>query len=104
MVFPSGRHSLARLNPRIGVVAAVASAAWVGQGLASLALPDPTAVLDVTMIVPVLLTVTGIWLLRQQGAMGHGLLSRVVAAFAAVAALSVIPGQVSFASEWDGPG
>ena len=104
MASPGGRLSLDRLNPRIGVIAAAASAAWVGQSLASLALPDPTAVLDVTMIVPVLLTVTGIWLLKQQGAMGHGLLSRVVSAFAAVAALTVVPGQVSFASEWDGPG
>jgi len=104
MASTGGRLSFDQLNPRIGVVAAVSSAAWVGQSLASLALPDPTALLDVTMIAPVLLTVTGIWLLKQQGAMGQGALSRVVDGSCAVATLFAIPGQLSFAMEWDGPG
>ena len=85
-------------------MAVATSAAWVVQSLLSLALPDPTAVLDVTMIAPVLLTAASIWLLRQRGAMGDGVLSRVVAALAAGTALFAIPGQVSFAAGWDGPG
>jgi hypothetical protein len=88
----------------VGIVAAAASAAWVAQSLASLALPDPTAVLDITMIVPVLLTAACLWLLRERGAFGNGPLSRIVGVLCAVAAITAIPGQVAFALDSDGAG
>lgn len=101
---PFGRfNAVDRIDTRVGAFAAIASGAWVAQSLASLALFDPTSVLDVTMIAPMLLTVTGVWLLRRQGAFGHGVLSRVLAGFVTVAALGVIPGQLAFAFAWDGP-
>jgi hypothetical protein len=96
--------ALGRLNFRVGVVAAAASAAWVLQSLTSLALPDPTAVLDVTMIVPILLTISGIWLLRQQGVFGDGIIARIIVGLCAVGLLFTIPGQLAFAFDWGGAG
>ena len=96
--------TLSRLNLRVSAVAVAASAAWVLQGLTSLALPDPTAMLDITMTVPILLTMAGIWLLRRKGVFGNGVLSQVVSGLCAVAAVLAIPGQLAFAFDWDGFG
>jgi hypothetical protein len=97
-------HVLDRYRNRIGLIARAASAAWVTQSLASLAFPDPTSLLDVTMIVPVLLTTAVLWLLNREGAFGSGRLSRIVGVLCGFTAATVVPGQLAFAFEWSGAG
>lgn len=87
-----------------GIAAAAASAAWMFQSLASLALPDPTKVLDLTMIAPMALTVVAVWRLRQTGAIGGRVLTGVCLGVGAVSAAGIVPGQLAFAFDWGTPG
>jgi hypothetical protein len=92
------------LTRRAGIAAVAASVAWAFQSLVSIALPDPTAVLDVTMIVPMTLTLLAIWRLHQQGAVGNGKLARFGLGLGAIASITTIPGQFAFAFDWGTPG
>lgn len=85
----------------VGRIAAVTSIAWSLQGLASLAIPDPTAALDVTMIAPMSLTAVAIVALHRLGILGSGRLGQVVTTFVGAAAALAIPGQLAMAFDID---
>lgn len=89
---------------RAGIVAVAASVAWALQGLISVALPDPTKVLDLTMIAPMLLTQLAAFRLVQQGALGQGKLAKIVLGLGVIGAITTVPGQLAFAFDWGSPG
>src|SRR4051794_5849883 len=82
----------------VGRWAVAAGAAWTAQSALSLALPDPTDLLDDTMIVPMTLTMIALWQLRAAGAFGNGQLSNAIAALAAIGVATIVPCQVGFAT------
>jgi hypothetical protein len=86
---------------RAGKAAIAAAIAWTAQGLASLILPDPTDLLDYSMIAPMALAMLALWQLRARGAFGDGKLSTAVAGLAGLALLTVIPCQIGFATDND---
>jgi|GEM_PF-6836479 len=73
------------------------SVAWLSQSLISIALPDPTALLDLTMIVSLLLNVITLLALHRIGFSGTGKLKGVTVWIVTIAAITAIPGQLCLA-------
>jgi hypothetical protein len=85
----------------VGRIAAVTSAAWAVQGLVSVALPDPSAALDISMIAPMSLTAIAVAALQRAGLLGSGTFGRGVAGYFGAAMILAIPGQVAMAFDLD---
>lgn len=86
---------------RVGKWGIATAIAWTAQSALSLAFPDPTALLDYTMMVPMTLTMIALWQLRGRHAFGDGALARVVTTLAAIGIVTVVPCQIGFAHEID---
>ncbi len=86
---------------QVGIVAIGAAIAWMIQSVVSIALPDPTALLDLSMIVPMLLTILGLTALQRLGLSGTGKLNCLAAWILTIAAFTAIPGQICLAFDLD---
>jgi hypothetical protein len=86
---------------QVGKWAMATGLAWTVQSAMSLAFPNPTDVLDYTMVVPMTLTMIVLWQLRGVGAFGGGRIAQVIAGLVSIGALTVIPCQIGFANERD---
>src|SRR5689334_18058145 len=86
---------------RIGKWSVAAAVAWTAQSALSLAIPDPTSVLDYTMMLPMALTMVVLWQLRSGGVFGDGVLSRAVATLTVIGIATTVPCQIAFANKID---
>jgi len=84
-----------------GYLAIGSAVAWWLQSVISIVLPDPTALLDLTMIVPLMLTLIALLALHWLGLLGTGKLKNVTVWILTIAAISAIPGQLSLALDFD---
>lgn len=79
-----------------GLAACSAAIAWTGQGLASLIVPDPTSILDLTMIAPIVLAAAAVWCFVRAGFGGDGRLALAAKVLAGVTVATAVPCQVAF--------
>jgi len=84
-----------------GLLAIGTSVAWLLKSVISIALPDPTALLDLTMIVPLALTLISLLALHRIGFSGTGKLKGVTVWIVTIAAITAIPGQLCLALDLD---
>ena len=84
---------------RNGNIALIAGIAWFLQGAASVILPDPTWVLDITMIAPMILTFFAVRVFLNAQSAGATRLGRIGQMVMAVTAIVIVPGQIGAAAE-----
>ena len=80
-------------------IALVTGVAWSLQRAVSVVIPDPTWVLDVTMIVPMILTFFAVRLFLNPQSAGTSRLGRIRLAAMVITTVAAVPGQPGAAAE-----